>query len=597
MKKLALFCVTLFAIFFLFTAIAAGSSAGNRNQTSGIATGGNIAATLTHWSPVNSTFVVDTFNANGAVYDNTHLEGNNHTVRERSEGNYRGLYSFSSDANGSAPAGWTGSNVVIDDVQGHHKVACVDNQMYQYISDKVTGYIDFWVYVPYTAAEHSFLFKANNWAGGMALESSFTVSSTLHTFHSVNYTASPITLWNFTPNSWIYLSFSFNCTSYTYDILRFWDGSHQYNATGLCYEHPFEADTINFVTFESSADNFIDSVDYSWAGGYSLCRSYLEGFPASGQYLSAAYDLGDYTAIYLQNISFVVTISTPETSFDLSIAISADNVTWSGWVPLPDNVSLSAPLERYFHLKMDFATSDPFYSSRFYYFSLSYATFETNEMPTITDVQPANATTDLDINVNVNALITDPDGDLLNVSFYLNNVLTDKLVNWNESYFVYAFGAEYTTTYTMYWVVNDSEDCVNSGNYTFSTLTPPSITDILVIKLSEFSYNISAIPTQYSSGMLDLALYWSNDTQIEFWMDCANNTRVSYILNLTDYGSFEFYFEVNVGGVVVSSHNFDIIIAAPSTLSAQLATMIDWIILLFSSLVVLGIAAAHKVGE
>jgi hypothetical protein len=316
----------------------------------------------------------------------------------------------------------------------------------------------------------------------------------------------------------------------------------------------------------------------------------------TGSYVSPILDLGEANNWFYNAVTFAI-----DTPSDSTIDLYA-YLEGLGWSPIATNQSIGYEFGRYIQIQVNFTSSSDFCETpSFYWLQLNWTETVPNNAPYIDYVQPANNTNNLDLNVNIYCCIYDADNDLLNVSFYINDTLTDKLVNWNATYnanfFQYSFGAEYSSSYVFYWIVNDSEDCVNSGLYFFSTLTPPEVTGMLAIKLSTFSYNISCIPIQYSAGMLDLQLYWDNDTPVSGGGQAgvANNTRWSCIINFTTYGVYEFYWDVNVGENIISSPNFDVIILAPAMPTTTLNfSLILTIALAFLLALIIGGVMFHK---
>ncbi|MCK5261245.1 MAG: DUF2341 domain-containing protein, partial [Thermoplasmatales archaeon] len=91
--------------------------------------------------------------------------------------------------------------------------------------------------------------------------------------------------------------------------------------------------------------------------------------------------------------------------------------------------------------------------------------------------QPENNSEDVTINPTLSVLVTDPDNDTMNVSFY--DASDDSLIGFDNDVSngsraeVPWSGLQYNTTYSWYAIANDSIIENRSDNWTFTTILPP----------------------------------------------------------------------------------------------------------------------------
>jgi len=106
---------------------------------------------------------------------------------------------------------------------------------------------------------------------------------------------------------------------------------------------------------------------------------------------------------------------------------------------------------------------------------IDYTPSSQNQPPTIQLNSPSNGATNVDINVSLSVTVSDPDGDLMTITFW--HMGADIWESWgqltNKTNGTYSFnvsGLSYNTTYLWKATVNDSTTTTSSEEWTFTTI-------------------------------------------------------------------------------------------------------------------------------
>lgn len=176
-------------------------------------------------------------------------------------------------------------------------------------------------------------------------------------------------------------------------------------------------------------------------------------------------------------------------------------------------------------------------------FSFNFVIFDSPYVPVL--VNPLNATTSNPINLNLTVEVSDPNEDILNVSFYwINNSLigTDTDVDSGFNAIFQVSNLSYLTNYSWYVIVTDGMYSTRSDNWSFTTkdrvgnieitLNRPSTSgdSILVFNTKPFRANV----TISCVGILDESCY-----NVSAWIQ-YNNTASSF-LNVSNPSGNPFY--------------------------------------------------------
>jgi hypothetical protein len=225
------------------------------------------------------------------------------------------------------------------------------------------------------------------------------------------------------------------------------------------------------------------------------------------------------------------------------------------------------------------SVTDELYTTNSSVFSF---TTEVSHAPYFNWIAPDNNSIQ-DPNVPIRCSVYDNDNDSMTVTLYLNDTAVQVTENaYNNTFISYLLGGDYDTTYVFYFSATDGIATTNTSLYFITTFGHPWIYGLVITKLAPLMYNISCIVCKPATleGMLDLTLYWENDTQLNFWMDCDNNTRYSFIFNASSYDTtYEFYFECNAAATAWSLPNFSI-----TTEALYTASILSFTIMFFAVL-------------
>jgi len=108
--------------------------------------------------------------------------------------------------------------------------------------------------------------------------------------------------------------------------------------------------------------------------------------------------------------------------------------------------------------------------------------------------EPGNDATDVSISSSLSVFVSDPDTDLLKVTFYDasrsddNIISIDEDVNSDSRSSVIWSGLEFTSVYQWYAVVDDGESSISSEIFSFTTTDKPNENEIILIKPDEKTY-------------------------------------------------------------------------------------------------------------
>ncbi|MDD1777208.1 MAG: NEW3 domain-containing protein [Candidatus Helarchaeota archaeon] len=225
-------------------------------------------------------------NITAHITDNTQIQTvlieSNHTE----VGDYLGAYSFTTDADGSVPSGWTRpyhnlntDGKIIAEMAGHQKVL----ETYDYNSggytvleqdfgNKTMGTVELWYYaVTGTGPDCCLQLCLHNYWGtsGVYLMLNFSYAQIGY----VTYPAKVNKICDAANNQWHHLRIIFNCGSDTYDVWL--DGTQR--ITNIPFQYP-QANLTKVTVYTGLASTggaycYFDAFDYSWAPGYYLNRN------------------------------------------------------------------------------------------------------------------------------------------------------------------------------------------------------------------------------------------------------------------------------------------------------------------------------------
>jgi hypothetical protein len=190
---------------------------------------------------------------------------------------YLGLYSFTDDAVGTTPAGWTptipnGNNIkVVAGMAGHNKVAFINATIDEYSSGTpvilenaftphTSGTISFWMYPNSTGSQGNIIYVLGT--GGYVFMLDFHPAGYwawcyMGTYSSIGAGAKL--------RNWYHIVMQFDDTAQTVQL--YINGTHF--TKSYCY--PGLTNTPASILFREFGPNqylYVDAVDYSWAPGY-----------------------------------------------------------------------------------------------------------------------------------------------------------------------------------------------------------------------------------------------------------------------------------------------------------------------------------------
>jgi hypothetical protein len=574
----------LFACLMLFNIITTQTN----SQIAGTNQNATIQTALTH--NVDHVFSMDSFNVAGSQFLNT--EGNDSVILT----NETELQQFQKFDNFTSLINWTTSSItLLNQYAGRYNVCRFNSPpfggflMKPYSPVSINGSFTFSFYVPANLSEAQTI---NIWTIGTNTEPAEEIY-----LLPFNATHCILDAWDggglaqvrvVHYNEWHTIKVTYFFNPYIYNVT--FDGIEQGH---YHYQTP-AANNFYIFEFLTSPQETQYSFYLDWFN--ETYYAYVTTTNPVGSYVSPVLDLGFANNHFYNSITSYATIPN-DSGLTLKTRISLNNISWTPFSPTPLNLSLGVELGRYIQFLLNFTSSSDFSETpAFLGFTIDWTETMPNQAPFVDNISPENNSVDEDVNVNIQCLVHDMDGDNVTLSLYVNDTLVTNETGWqNGTIFNYGFDANYSTTYTFHITVNDSEDSTDSGSYIFTTVTPPTVTGITVTKISALSYNVSAIPTSYNSGMLDLTLYNDSDEIVYFWFNCDNNTRQFIVINLTEYDTtYTFYFEANVGAIVISSENFSITTenASEPVSMFQYAALI--MVLVLASIVGLAFAARKK---
>ena len=423
-------------------------------------------------------YQMTSFDVPTAQYFST--EGNDSITLAKS-GFYNANYSFTNDANGGNPAGWTiientGTHVdVIAEKFGHTKVAELwDNHAGNYASMQNTfttqnvGTIEFWW------AKHDGTNSTNNFVIKVQDDTDAILNWYYTEGDLVTSDVEGTTLIaNPQNDTWYHIRIDFNCTSDKYTVYI-----NQAFIVTMNFDNLVDAVTKARFYTQSLGTNYnfyawIDAVDYSWASGYSLYRSYDEYYTTSGSYVSPVLDLGVANNYYYNTLTCYV--ETPgDSDIDLETSVSLDNISWTGFSPTPLNCTFNFEMARYVRFFLNLtASSDLLETPMFRELNLSWTETILNEMPQLGTISVAfdNDT----MQANITCMVTDPDNDTMDVylCLLLGTLVANQTSVLNGTIMSFVLTCEYDSAYEYYINVTDSEDSVQSSVFGFTTGAEP----------------------------------------------------------------------------------------------------------------------------
>ncbi|MFX0063583.1 MAG: Ig-like domain-containing protein, partial [Candidatus Hermodarchaeota archaeon] len=157
--------------------------------------------------------------------------------------------------------------------------------------------------------------------------------------------------------------------------------------------------------------------------------------------------------------------------------------------------------------------------------------------PTFLNPTPSDGSTGVSINPSLSLTVSDPDGDLMNVSFYNasddSSIGNDTNVPSDDTASITWLGLVEGTSYSWYVKINDGILMTKSGSFSFTTLSDnptwdETPTNQAVEVNDDFRYDLNASDT---SG---IASWWINDT-VSFSIDSNGVIRDKGTLEIGDY--------------------------------------------------------------
>ncbi len=208
---------------------------------------------------------------------------------------YLGLYSFTEDAVGSDPSGWTmnepsGTNISVEsEYKSHRNVLFLDDDssstrcyIDNYFTAQTSGSIEFWFLMPDVSTPAHFQTYSTTlgplWPIYLAV--SYDLGGVTPDYLAWNNGAVFQDITQLFDNTWYHLRINFECGTGNYDNLS----AHTFNLylNGVQYG-PFNfylnennISRLRFNTYDSPyqpSELYLDAVDYSWAPGYYTNRN------------------------------------------------------------------------------------------------------------------------------------------------------------------------------------------------------------------------------------------------------------------------------------------------------------------------------------
>jgi hypothetical protein len=437
---------------------------------------------------------IDAFNITNATFITS--EGNNSVALWN--GLYRALYSFEGDAEDSEPAGWTvtcmsHANLSVRNQATYHRnvvrlwayqsdTAKMKNDWGQ---DRENGTVELWIRgTPDNDNTEIELMDGNNqgtylwfdWGTGK-LEA---------------YTDTFVTLASIVTNAWYHLRINFTITTWVKNFDVFLNKS-QVGTDVAFMVNRTHLDSIRITetgVYHGNSISYIDAVDYSWADGYSLNRNWNSTYFDAGAWISPIYDLGAVGITY-DTLTTIADIPA-DSGLALYAQVSADGEDWGmGWFSVPLNHSFGSPGLQYFQGMLNFTVSSDFLETpSLLCFELSYNATILNEYPQLgtIDVTFDNET----LEATISCLITDPDADNCTITLCLPLGDIEQTVNdvINGTTIEFLVNCTYSTNYSYFLNVTDSEDAVQSSLFGWSTGAEPEeppVTPIIYADLYDYT--------------------------------------------------------------------------------------------------------------
>ena len=311
----------------------------------------------TLWANISQSLLETNFNLTNFVSENITIE-NNETVKLSLSGNYIAEYSFTNDANGADPAGWTtgepaGSTVEVSGkVESHNKVVKIDGfsgsgdiYMNQEFSTYYTNSdIEFYIYIDsartFQNCKLSILLYDNYYSSGDPWII-YNVGPNIFFMPDgdIEYLSSSTSVWtdsgaDWSYDTWMHIRITFDTNTDRFSV--FLNCSKIIDNALFANNQPHGIKRISFrygwVSSGRSGRFYIDAIDYSWADGYYINRNYNNTYYASGYYQSPVYDIGfpQYSEWYYETLKFYRVLAT-NTALTCEYRYSDDNQTWSSW--------------------------------------------------------------------------------------------------------------------------------------------------------------------------------------------------------------------------------------------------------------------------
>ncbi len=176
---------------------------------------------------------------------------------------------------------------------------------------------------------------------------------------------------------------------------------------------------------------------------------------------------------------------------------------------------------------------------------------------------PANGSIDVSITPTLTAIVSDPDGDTLDVSFYWQNgtliEMKTNIVSGTEVNYSITISLEYNTSYTWYAIVTDGEYQNQSPMWIFTTIpslggnNPPSESSNPSPANGSIDVSITptltAIVSDPDGDTLDVSFYWQNGTLIGNQTNVTSGSTANCTIDtpLQNNQSYIWYVTVNDG--------------------------------------------------
>ena len=200
----------------------------------------------------------------------------------------------------------------------------------------------------------------------------------------------------------------------------------------------------------------------------------------------------------------------------------------------------------------------------------------TNHAPTITLNSPGNGSTGVDVNASISVAASDPDGDLMTITFW--NWTGSEWIEWgsleNKTNGTYSFNPPgdfaYNTTYTHRASASDGNLSSNSETWTFTTA--PQNTTPNQPPTAAFTYSINDLTVTFTDGSTD------SDGTIASWNWSFGDGQYSTTQNpqhtYSSYGTYSVNLTVtdNDGATNTVSESITLATGGGDTVSSDINT-------------------------